>query len=159
QMPWVRLSVLAVSHRPNEIYRRYQKTKSKDRRTGRRQYIEDLKLRWVSVIPPWHPQVAGNELRQEGQVETDKDHQRRKPAPTFGIHPAADLGPPVMQAAEITKECAANHDVVEVGHDEIGITDMHIDGERCEKQPGHAANSEKADETERVKHRRVVGDR
>src|SRR6185503_13786417 len=96
--------------------------------------------------------VAGNELRQESQVEPDKDHQCRESAPTFGIHPAADLGPPIMQSTEIPKERSSDHDVMEVRHDEISITNVNIDGERREKQPGHAADGEKSDEPERVEH-------
>ena len=40
-----------------------------------------------------------------------------------------------MHAAQISHDRAADHDVVEVGDDEISVGDVHVDAERGQKQP------------------------
>ena len=57
--------------------------------------------------------------------------------------------------AHVRHHHAADHDVVEVGDDEIGVGHVHVDRERREEQPGQPADREQADEAERVEHRRV----
>src|SRR5438132_177158 len=102
------------------------------------------------MIPSRHAQIAGDELRQKGQVETHEDNQRREPSPAFGIHAPGYLGPPVMQATQISQQRSPNHDVVEMGDDEVGITQMDVDRKRSEKQSRHAADSKQSNEAERV---------
>ena len=63
-----------------------------------------------------------------------------------------------MQAAQVSHQCPADHDVVEVGDHEIGIGDVHVDTQGGEEQAGEAADGEQTDEAERVKHGRVVMD-
>src|SRR4029077_18473209 len=110
------------------------------------------------VIPTRHSHVACHKLRQERQVEAYEDHQGRESTPTFRIHAAADLGPPVMQTTEIAHQCAAHHDVVEVRHHEIGIAQVYVDSERCQEQPGHTADCKQSDNPEGIEHRCIVGD-
>src|SRR6185295_19368005 len=138
QVPWVCLSQFAVTHRPNQINERNQQAHTEDRRARRRQHIEHLELRRISVVAPRHAEVTRYKLRQERQVEPDENYQRRKSAPTFGIHAPADFRPPVVQAAEITKERAAHHDVVEVGHDEVSVAHVHVHRESRQEESGHA---------------------
>ena len=76
-------------------------------------------------------------------------------AQPFGVQPAGDLRPPVVQPAEVRRDHAADHDVVEMRDDEVGVGDVHVDGERGEEEPGQPADREQADEAERVEHRRV----
>src|SRR5437870_1334322 len=79
-------------------------------------------------------------LREEGQVETDEDDKRRGAGPHLGITPAGDFRPPKMQAAQVRHDRAADHDVMEVGHDKIRVGHVHIDRQRGEYEPGQAAN-------------------
>ena len=72
-----------------------------------------------------------------------------------GYMPAGDLRPPVMQPAEIGRHHAADHDVVEMRDDEIGVGDIDVVGEAGEEQPGQAADGEQADESQRIEHRRI----
>ena len=51
----------------------------------------------------------------------------------FGIHASGNLRPPEMHAAEVSHHRAADHDVVEVGDDEVGVGDVHVD---AQAQPG-----------------------
>ena len=39
-----------------------------------------------------------------------------------GVHAAGDLGPPVMQPAHVGHHHAADHDVVEMRHDEVRVS-------------------------------------
>jgi len=63
-----------------------------------------------------------------------------------------------MQAAQIAKQGSSYHDVVEMRHHKVSVTDMHVYRQRCQKQSGHATNCEQSDEAKRVEHRRVVRD-
>ena len=54
---------------------------------------------------------------------------------------------------------AADHDVVEVRDDEVGVGHVDVEAERGEEQAGQAADREQADEADGVEHRRVPRDR
>ena len=45
--------------------------------------LQHLKLRRIGRVAARHSQVAQNELREEGQIESDKDDQRRESSPTL----------------------------------------------------------------------------
>src|SRR5882724_12706486 len=111
------------------------------------------------MIPTWHTHIAGDKLWQESQVETNEDDQCCESSPAFWIHASGNLGPPVMQATEIAHQSSADHDVVEMRDNEVGIAKVHVHRERGQKQPRHTADGEESDETESVKHWRIVGDR
>ena len=64
-----------------------------------------------------------------------------------------------MYPAEIAHDRAANHDVVKVGDDEIGVMDVDIHAETGKEEARQAADGEQADEAERIQHRRIVGNR
>ena len=76
-----------------------------------------------------------------------------------GYSRPAHLGPPEMDAAQIAHHRAADHDVMEVGHDEIRVVHMHIDGQRRHEQPRQPAHREQADEPQGIQHGRVEADR
>ena len=48
----------------------------------------------------------------------------------LGVHPAGHLRPPVVQAAEVAHDRAADHDVVEVRDDEVGVVQVDVEAER-----------------------------
>ena len=48
------------------------------------------------------------------------------------VHPAGHLRPPEVQAGEVAHDRAADHDVVEVRDDEVGVVDVDVDAERGE---------------------------
>ena len=62
-------------------------------------------------------------------------------APEFVVHPAGHLGPPVVQPAEEADQRAAEHDVVEVGHDEVGVVQVHVDAKGAQEQAGEPADA------------------
>ena len=112
--------------RPNfsdqsEVDHRQQVADGEHRGAGGGEDVQHLELRRVGVIAARHADVAEQELREEGQVEADEDQQRRQARPPLGIHPAGDLRPPVVQAGHVGHDRAADHDVVEVGDDEVGV--------------------------------------
>ena len=113
------------------------------------------KLFGIDVIAPRHAQIAEDELRKERQVEADEDQDGREAGPAFGIHAAGHLRPPEVNAAQIRHHRAADHDVVEVGDDEVGVVHVHVDRERRQEQARQPADREQADEAEGVQHRRV----
>src|SRR6185295_17557902 len=156
QMPWIRFGVFSVTHGPDKIERGYQHPETENRCARGRKHIEHLKLRWIRVITSRHTEIPGHKLRQECQVEPDKDHERAESAPAFGVHAPADLGPPVVKTTEVSHQSSADHDVVEVSNDEVCVTQMHVHAERCQEQSGHAADREQADKAERVEHWCVI---
>ena len=80
------------------------------------------------------------------RLKPTKIDQRGEPAPALGVQPAGDLRPPVVQAAHVGHDHAADHDVVEVGDDEVGVVDVDVDRQRGQEQPGQPADREQADE-------------
>ena len=64
-----------------------------------------------------------------------------------------------MNAAQVTHHRPAHHDVVEVAHHEISAVHVRVNGQRGQEKAGQPAHGEKADEAQRVKHGRLVGDR
>ena len=63
-----------------------------------------------------------------------------------------------MQPGEEGRDHAADHDVVEMRDDEIGLREVHVGRQRREEQAGQAADREQADEAQRVQHRRIEAD-
>src|ERR1044072_1505405 len=106
-MPRGRFRVPPVTHRPDKVDCGYQHSEAEYRCARAREHVEHLKLGRVSVITARHAEITGDELLQERQVEPDEDHERAETSPAFGIHAPADLGPPVMQPAEVTHQRAA----------------------------------------------------
>ena len=93
------------------------------------------------------------------RLNPNKDNGGGQARPDFGIKSPGDFGPPVMHCAEIAHHGSADHDVVEVGHDEVGAVELDVGGKRGEEKAGESAHGEQADETERIQHGRIVGDR
>ena len=75
------------------------------------------------------------------------------------VHAPGDLGPPEVQAGQVADDRSADHDVVEVGDDEVGVVDVDVDAERRQEQPGQAADQEQSEEGIGVEHRRLERDR
>src|SRR5215472_15579324 len=73
---------LAVTHRPEEVDHRQEITDAEDGCTGGREYVEHLKLGRILVHAPRHAQVAENELREEGQIESEEYDERGQAGPT-----------------------------------------------------------------------------
>src|SRR6266850_8593483 len=114
--------MFAIAHRPDEVDCRDQHAKSEDRCACRREHIEHLKLRRVSVITARHAHKTGDKLGHEGQIKPNEDHESSEASPSFRIHPPRNLWPPVMQTTEVTHERSTDHDVVEMCDHKIGIT-------------------------------------
>jgi hypothetical protein len=47
---------------------------------------------------------------------------------------------------------------MKMGNDQVRVGNVDINPQRGEKQPGHAADCEQADESDGVEHRRIPGD-
>ena len=106
------------------------------------------------MVAARHAEVADQELREEGQVEADEHQHRGELGPRLGIQLAGDLRPPVVHAAEVAHDRAADHDVVEVRDDEVGVVHVDVETHRGQEQSGQAADREQPDEAEGVEHRR-----
>src|SRR5947199_9814897 len=132
-MPWSRFGKAAIAHRPNQIDQGNQQTDSEYRRACRRKHVQHLprnQIRRISMIAAWHAHITEHELRREGQIKSDENYKGGKTSPTFRIHPATDLGPPIMQAAKIGQQRPADHDVVKMRDDEISVAEMNVRRQR-----------------------------
>src|ERR1035437_3660066 len=155
--PGVGRSHLAVAQGPDEVDHGNHVADGQDASARGGEDVEHLKLRRVGVVAARHPEIAQDELREEGQVEAQEDDQRGELGPSLGIHASGHLGPPEVHAAEVTHQGAAHHNVVEVGHHEVGIGDVNVDSERGHEQAGQAADGEQPDEAEAIEHRGLEG--
>ena len=109
------------------------------------------------MITARHAEIAKNELGEESQVESDKENHSGKARESFRIQPACNLRPPKVQAADVTHHRASDHDVVEVGDDEISVVNVNVQTQAGEEQTGEASNGEQADEAQGVEHGGVPG--
>src|SRR5215469_49647 len=88
----------AVTHRPQEIDHRQEIAHGKNRRARGREHIEHLILGRILPVAARHAQIAEDELREEGKIESEKYDQRSQTGQSFGIEPARNFGPPEMHA-------------------------------------------------------------
>src|SRR5712675_1585459 len=155
--PRIGAGYFTVAHGPSEINHRQQVAQREDGSSGSGHHIEHLKFRRIAGVAARHAQIAENELREKGEIEAQEKGNRSDASQKFRIQLAGNLGPPVVQTADVTHHRATDHDVVEVGDDEIGIVEMNVQAETREEETGEAANEKKTDEAEGVQHRSVVG--
>src|SRR5260370_9115210 len=156
--PRVLPGTFAVAHGPSQVNHR-QKIAERENRSARGgQHVEHLEFRRIGVIAARHSEVAKNELREERKMEADKQGASRNPRQHFRIEPAVYFWPPEVNAADVTHDRAAHHDVVEMGDHKVGVMNMNVQAEAGEEEAGKAADDEEADETEGVEHGRVPGD-
>src|SRR2546426_2073843 len=106
------------------------------------------------MIATRHAEITKDELREEGQVKSNKNAQGRKSGPALGIHAAGYFGPPEVNASQIGHDRPAHHDVVKMGYDEISVMHVNIKADGSQKHSGQPANSKETDESKGVKHRR-----
>src|SRR5712675_1328596 len=148
-----------VAHGPSEINHRQQVAQRQDGSSGSGHYIEHLKFRRVASVAPGHAQIAENKLRKKREIEAQEKSNRSDAGQKFRIQLAGNLGPPVVQTADVTHHRATHHNVVEVSDDEISVVKMNVQAETGEEETGETADEEKTDEAEGIQHRSVVGNR
>src|SRR5712664_3902711 len=146
---------LAVTHGPNEVNHRQQIAQRENRPARRGQDVQHLKFRRIGVIAPRHAEIAKKKLRKERQIEADEQRDGRNPRQGFRIKPAGNLRPPEVQAADVTHDRAADHDVVEMGDHEVGVVNVNVQAQAGEEESGEAADQEQSDEAEGVEHGRI----
>src|SRR5438067_500276 len=118
----------------------------------------NLELAGIGVITARHTEVPHDELREECEIETDISDEGGELSQFFRIHAASDFWPPVVKAAHKGSDHSADHDVVKMGDNEVGVRQMNVYRQGGEEQPGQTADDEQPDETQGVKHRRLERD-
>ena len=141
-------SGFAVTQRPEHIGKRKNVSYGEDGSASARKGIKQLELIGIDVIPARHAHHAENELRKKGQVETDEDRDGRNPGRKFGVKAPTDFWPPKMQPSEVGHDHPANHDVMEMRDDEVGVGEVYIDRQCCHIEASKAAYREEPDETQ-----------
>src|ERR1051326_7122518 len=131
---------LAVLQRPNEIKDRKKIADAKDRSAGAGKHVVDLEFAGISVVSSRHPEIAHDKLRKKSEVEADVSNQSGELAKFLWIHSTGDFWPPIMQASHERRDHAADHHVVEVSDDEVGVREVNVSGKRCEEQAGPSAD-------------------
>src|SRR6266404_2500009 len=155
--PRIGAGYFTEAHGTSEINHREQVAQREAGSSRRRHHIEYLEFRRVAGVAPGHAQIAKNKLREKREIEAQEKSNRSDASQKFRIQLAGDLGPPVVQTADVTHHRATDHDVVEVGDDEIGIVEMNVQAKTGEEETGEAADKKKTDEAEGVQHRSIVG--
>src|SRR5438477_12882495 len=143
------------SQRPQKINQRKQISDPKNRCPGGGEDVEQLKLRRIGVVTPWHSEITQNELRKECEIEPDESDHGGEFAGELRIQAPGNFRQPIMQAAHEGHHHSADHDVMKMRDDEVTIMDVNIDRECGEKKSGHSADCKKPDKPERVKHWRL----
>ena len=92
------------------------------------------------------PDVAEHELREEREVEADEHDDGRGLGAGFREHPAGHLRPPEVESAHVSHDGAADHDVVEVRDDEVGVREVDVHPHGRQEKPGETADREESHE-------------
>src|SRR5258708_25519883 len=71
--PWVGPGNFSVTHRPGQVNHRKQVAQRENGRSSGGHHIEHLIFRRIAGIPARHAEVAENELREEREIESDKE--------------------------------------------------------------------------------------
>ena len=124
--PRVGRCLLPEEERERKIKRGQQVAEAQDAGARRGHNVVNLELSGVVRVPPRHPVIPDDELRNERQEEPDDDDARGHAAPPIGVHPARHLGPPEVETREVTQHHAANHHEVEVRDHEVGIVQVNV---------------------------------
>src|SRR5437773_7398830 len=109
-----------------------------------------LKFRRINVIAPRLTEITQNKKRKESEIESEKRCKCGEFSPKFWIQTAGDFWPPVVQTSHESGYHSANHDVMEMGDDEIRVVHVHIDRQRSEKESSETADDKQSDKTECV---------
>ena len=91
--------------------------------------------------------------REEGEIEADEHQPEVDLAETLVEVAAVHLREPVVEASEQTEDEAAEQDVMEVGHDVIGIGLLGVGRNDRVRHARQSADGEHRDEPEREQHR------
>jgi hypothetical protein len=102
----------------------------------------------VGVVAPGHAQVAQDVLGQEGEEVAHQEEPEVEPAQAVVVHAARHLGPPVVKPSKGPKARSRHEDVVEVGHHEVGVLEVVVQGGHGEHDPGNPPEEEVEDEAQ-----------
>src|SRR5208282_374713 len=131
--PGIAASHLPVERSPSEVNHGQEIADGKNGGTGGRHHVVDLKFRRIHVVAAGHAEIAEQELREKSEVESDEEDKRSDACQPLRVHAPGDFGPPEMQTTEIPHHGSADHDVVEVGNDEVGVVDVHVNAKAAEE--------------------------
>ena len=105
---------------------------------------------------PCRPRMnCGKNVRLKARISSRQQNRPRRVV----VHPAGDLRPPVVQAAEEHEQGAAEHHVVEVGDDEVRVVDVEVRRQNGQRQTRQPADGEHEEEPQGVEHGRLQHDR
>src|SRR6185295_8169501 len=119
--PRVVSRLAAEAERQHQVDEDDEEAEEQQRRPRRRRHVQRLELLLVRVIPPRHPGVPQQELRDEGGVEPEDDQRRRHQPPPLVVRPPEHLREPVVEAGEERHHHRPHHDEVEVRHHDVGV--------------------------------------
>ena len=127
-----------------------------DEHPNGRQHIHQLppETGAVSVNPARHPVEAGVVHRKEGQVHPHEHRPEVNLAHQLVVHPARDLGIPVVNPGENAKDSPAEQHIVNVRHYVVGILLLEIGRGHRVRYPGQPADNKQRHKTDGHQHRR-----
>src|SRR5205085_9472359 len=70
----------------------------------------------LPIYPARHSDQPKDVHREEGDVEADEGQPEIPASESFAQHAACDLGKPIVDRADQREDCAADQDIMEVGH-------------------------------------------
>ena len=62
-----------------------------------------------------------------------------------------------MHPRHVSHDSTADHDVVEMRDDKVGVGNVHINSQRCQKQASKTADGEQPNKPQRIQHGSIKG--
>ncbi|MNQ72592.1 hypothetical protein D3C85_873000 [compost metagenome] len=109
----------------------------------------------IGVDAPGHAGETGEMHGKERHVKAHEHQPERPAAQPFRQGAPADQGRPVIERREQRKHHAAEQDVMQVRHDEVGIVRLQVEGNHGHHHAGQPAQHKDEEEAKNEQHGRL----
>src|SRR3954471_299476 len=128
-VPWILAGPGALPVGDDQVCDEHQDADGLDERADRDDQVDSVPptARFVGVDAARHAQQSREVHRIKREMEAKHEQPEMKLAQTLAQHAAGDLGIPVIERSEEREENAADDDVVEMRHDEVGEAQLPVE--------------------------------
>ena len=147
--------LLAFEDRPDQIRKDDDEADGQEPGPHRRDHVIRVILRRIIEIPSRHSLEPEDEHAEIEDIEADEEIQPADLREFLAVHPARDLGEPVMEPRQDREAGPAEHDIMKMPDDKIGAVEMEVRRQGADDQAREAADGKEKNEGQGKKERRV----
>ena len=99
------------------------------------------------------------ELGEESQIEANEHEQTGDLPKGVIVHFSKHFRPPVVQSSQECNHGSAKHDIVKMGHHEVGVMQVNISCQRTEKETSQSPDTKQKEKGKGLPPRGLQADR